>query len=118
MIKPQDYKFTEKTANSFKVNFTLNEDLFYLQGHFPTQKLLPGVVQLGYVVDFCKELLNLDLGQNIPVIKFVSPIVPHDSVELNVEYNPDKSSVKFAYTIHLEDGTVKDASNGRLKLNA
>ncbi|MCI6449645.1 MAG: hypothetical protein SPK02_00280 [Succinivibrio sp.] len=114
MIKPKAYKTEIIDKNTAKVSFKLDDDLFYLKGHFEVQPLLPGVVQVGYVVDFAKELLNLDVITNFQVIKFLSPIIPEDTVELTLKYNETKQSLDFEYYLKNQE---KVASKGKAKVS-
>jgi len=113
MIKPNDYEVKRIDENSFEVNMNVNPDLFYFKGHFEEQPILPGVVQLGWIYDFCKEILNLDLSGNIPTIKFTAPILPKDNIVLKVVHNTAKNNVTFEYDIQ---NTKSKASSGRIKL--
>lgn len=113
MIKTKEYEIKRIDENSFEVTIKVNPDLFYFKGHFEEQPILPGVVQLGWVHDFCKEVLNLELSGNIPTIKFTAPILPKDEIVLKVVHNPLKNYVNFEYDIL---NTMSKASSGRIKL--
>lgn len=113
MIKPKDYEVRRVDENSFVVSIKVNPDLFYFKGHFKEQPVLPGVVQLGWVYDFCSEILHLKLTGNIPTIKFTAPILPEDIIFLKVKHNAEKNNVTFEYDI---ENTQAKASSGRIKL--
>ena len=114
MIKPKAYITEIIDKNTAKVSFKLDADLFYLKGHFEVQALLPGVVQVGYVVEFSKELLNLDVITNFQVIKFLNPIIPEDTVELTLKYNETKQALDFEYYLKNQE---KVASKGKAKVS-
>ena len=113
MIKTKEYEIKRIDENSFEVTIKVNPDLFYFKGHFEEQPILPGVVQLGWVYDFCKDVLNLELSGNIPTIKFTAPILPKDEIVLKVVHNSLKNYVNFEYDIL---NTMSKASSGRIKL--
>ncbi len=68
----------------------------------------------GYVVDFAKELLNLDVITNFQVIKFLNPIIPEDTVELTLKYNETKQALDFEYYLKNQE---KVASKGKAKVS-
>ena len=109
MIKPKAYKTEIIDKNTAKVSFKLDADLFYLKGHFEVQALLPGVVQVGYVVEFAKDVLT-----NFQVIKFLNPIIPEDTVELTLKYNETKQALDFEYYLKNQE---KVASKGKAKVS-
>ena len=90
----------------------INPDLFYMEGHFDVQKVLPGVVQLGWALEFAEEIFNIKSAGETPVVKFTSPIIPHDRVKLTLEYLPEKKRVSFTYVITSQDNAK--ASAGKL----
>jgi GT2 family glycosyltransferase len=90
------------------------EDLEYLAGHFPGFPVVPGVAQIGWVVDFACELLGRSIAvQGIEALKFKRLLRPADVVHLRVELSPDRSALDFRFW---DDGGV--VSSGRLRLLA
>lgn len=73
-------------------------NLAYFEGHFKGMPLVPGVVQLNWVVGFAKTDLGLQgsISQG-DQIKFTNFMKPNDDVSLSLKYNPEKSSLSFSY---------------------
>ena len=90
------------------------EDLEYLAGHFPGFPVVPGVAQLGWVVEAARELLGRPTSvQGIEALKFKRLLRPADVVHLRVELSADRNALDFRFW---DDGGV--VSSGRLRLVA
>lgn len=71
-------------------NVTANEEFF--QGHFPEAAMMPGVLMVEALAQACGVLAKLlDFEQELAVlltidgVKFRKPVIPGDTLELNVE---------------------------------
>ncbi len=113
MIKPEHVEIIQKSSLELEVRFRLEESLFYLQGHFEKKKLLPGVVQVGYAIEYAREYLTESITCDIPRIKFTSPILPSDEVLLTLKINPEHKYLEFEYYLL---NINKSASTGRIKI--
>ncbi len=113
MIKPEHAEIIKKSPEELLVRFKVDESLFYLKGHFEKQKILPGVVQIGYAIQYARDCLKYNISCDIPHIKFSSPILPDDEVLLALKINPQKNYLEFCYTLINLD---KTASKGRIKI--
>lgn len=101
------------TDNQVVLQFQLPSDLFWFQGHFPEQAILPGVTQIHFVMHYAKTLLNIDLPfKGMDVIKFQRPIFPNETVELTIQWSPDNHKLNFQYQCN---GIT--ASSGRIALS-
>lgn len=72
-------------------------------GHFPSQPVLPGVLQVHWAVRLA--MLSYSFLQNqeaeftqLRGIKFNTVVLPDQQLQLDLRLNPDKSSVKFNYS--------------------
>lgn len=102
----------ETGAFTVKLKFPATSDFY--DGHFPTFKLLPAVVQVDMVVKLAHALLEVPKNlQKIQRTKFASPIFPDVPVNLSVTYNTERCKLSFAYT----DDAGKSLSSGTLTLN-
>lgn len=86
------------------------DDLVYAEGHFPDFPLVPGVVQVDWVIQLLDEYnegsVELD---GIDVLKFNKMLRPGDRTTLRVEWDTESTPVKFTYS---SAGT--NVSTGRL----
>lgn len=80
------------------ISLHVPEQLSWFEGHFPEQKVLPGVVQLDWAGKFAKALYpNLGAFRQVSNIKFKTVVFPSMDLNLELEHNPDKGNVKFHF---------------------
>lgn len=92
--------------------FKLAPDCVYLQGHFPSAPILPGVAQLEWVIQLAAEYWSTPTSiQRVEVLKFNDMILPDATVELLIERKRE-DCITFKYS----DGD-KALSSGRLVFN-
>lgn len=83
-----------------EASFTLfvPHQLRYFNGHFPGNAVLPGVVQLSWVLHFAQQTFQkLGIFQRLEVIKFQQVIRPGDTVRLKVRWDPHKYYLQFVF---------------------
>ncbi|MFC4701784.1 3-hydroxyacyl-ACP dehydratase FabZ family protein [Glaciecola siphonariae] len=74
------------------------EDLSWFDGHFPEQKVLPGVVQIDWAGKFSKALLlNSERFSQLTNVKFKSMVMPNTQMSLELTYLPEKHLIKFHF---------------------
>ncbi len=112
MIKPKFFTTIKLSDNKAEIDMVINPDLFYFEGHFDAQSVLPGVVQIGWAQEFAQEIFKIESAGASPAVKFTSPILPNDRVKLTLEYMPDKKRLAFDYIITSKDN--EKASQGKL----
>ena len=91
-------------------------DLLWFRGHFPTLPILPGVAQLDWVLHY--GLTRLAPGKSfasIENIKFQQPVPPDAQLELQLQWQPEKSLLSFHYTL-LHGAQRAVASSGKIRL--
>ena len=117
-------RFAEKTekleANDESLHVTLDlpADLIWFQGHFPVCALLPGVVQLQWVLNYATRWLGPVKLREVPSTKFVRPIRPGETLQLSItkeRVNDTDLSLRFEYRVIEQDHSVQ-ASLGRLNV--
>jgi len=87
------------------------EDLEYLSGHFPGFPVVPGVAQIGWVLDAAREVLAGPATlRAVEALKFKRLLRPADVVRLRVELSADQRTADFRLW---DDGGV--VSSGRLR---
>jgi 3-hydroxymyristoyl/3-hydroxydecanoyl-(acyl carrier protein) dehydratase len=74
------------------------DELFYLQGHFPEQAVLPGVVQIHWAIKLAKLRLGLVSSFiGIDGLKFHRIIQPQTPLKLTIEQSDDCGKLSFSY---------------------
>lgn len=84
-----------------------DEGSFYFDGHFANFPLVPGFVEISFVVELAKKHLNLGENFNIESVKFISFLRPFSAVEVQMERKNNK-----IYFQILSD--KKECANGRI----
>ena len=98
--------------NGVVLTLRIDEDIAYFEGHFSTFKLLPGVTQIHWAVDYGQEFLATPpIFKGMEVIKFFKPITPGSTVELTLTWKPEKQKLLFAY-----NSAEGKHSSGRIRL--
>jgi len=89
---------TKIENNSATFHLEVPEELAYLEGHFSEMAVVPGIVQLHWVVNFVKKIWGIP-GELIEAnqIKFSKLMHPKDSVDLKIEHDFKKSLIKYSY---------------------
>ena len=85
----------------------IDEGSFYFDGHFADFPLVPGFVELSFVVELAKKHLNLGKNFHIESVKFISFLRPFSEVEVQME----RKNHKIYFHI-LSD--KKECANGRI----
>jgi len=75
----------------------IKPQLTYFEGHFPSQPVLPGVVQIHWAAELSKLIFKLDGFSTLQGLKFNSMILPDTLVTLALTFNQEKNHVKFKY---------------------
>ena len=93
-------KDTKISDSELSMRIFIPKDIEYFEGHFEGFHLLPGVVQIAWVVEFAKSYLKLDgrlKFKGLENVKFVRPIFPETEVELNIKFESVKKVLSFEY---------------------
>lgn len=106
------------TDSTFSVSLALPEDLVWFEGHFPKKALLPGVVQLRWVLYYASLWLGKVNLREIVTMKFVRPVLPLEALQLRLTkgaVRDDLLTLQFEYVV--TNGTeATTVSLGRLKV--
>lgn len=98
-------------GNRVSIALTVRSTSVYFDGHFPSFKLLPGVVQFDLAMRLGAE--HLGIGQKIKTItrvKFRKPIQPDILIALDLEYFAEASKLNFSYSDKLTKAVYSSGS--------
>ena len=96
MPAPQWLSRTELEAH---VQLQVVPELRVLEGHFPQAKLIPGVAQLHWAVTLARQAFDIPgVYARAEVVKFQQPILPGDTVEVQLKRIIEKDAIQFAFT--------------------
>ena len=77
---------------------TVPEELYFLQGHFPQQPILPGVVQIHWAIKLAVARLGIEPRfKGIEALKFHRVIKPLMPLKLTLEQAENTGKLHFSY---------------------
>jgi len=104
----------QRDGSRLEVSLHFPADSVFFDGHFPSFRLLPAVVQVDWVMRLVRRHLGITENlQEILRLKFSRPILPEAPLRVEIQFEPEKDQIQFRY-LHRETGEV--LSTGRLKL--
>ena len=93
--KPRS-RLLEKSAQRAIFELTAPSNLLYFDGHFPGQPILPGVVQLDWVIRLGQECFDLPAGfRAVHGLKFRRVIPPDMPFTLELDHRPGAAALDF-----------------------
>lgn len=97
-VVPQPH-WLERSATQAVAELHIQPQLRVLEGHFPGATLVPGVAQLHWVVSLGQQAFGLESSfADAQVLKFQQPILPGDTVRLQLQWQAEKGCLQFALT--------------------
>jgi hypothetical protein len=88
----------ERDASRVLLSLTVPASLYYFEGHFPEAPILPGVVQVDWVIAQGREYFALAPSFcGINALKFQQVILPDAPVLLELVHDPVKGALQFRY---------------------
>lgn len=90
---------SRQTDNQLQLSLKVGENLACFPGHFPGFPILPGAVQLDWVMQLGRQFLKFP-GEfaGMEQIKFQSPIRPGSVVSLILNFEAEKNRLGFSYS--------------------
>ena len=81
-----------------ELTLKIDESITWLEGHFPGQPILPGVVQTHWAMEFGCKLFDPD-GEfrHIDNLKFHNVVLPGIQLTLSLHFLADKDAIRFSY---------------------
>ena len=87
-----------KTDSCFVADLTFLKDSQYFNGHFPNHPVLPGVIQMHFVLLLIKQYFNKEMNDyHIVKLKFSNIILPDTLVHFELK-RIDENEFAFEYT--------------------
>ena len=94
-----------------RLRLRVSPDCPYLEGHFPNQPVLPGVVQVFWADHFARELLGVSAAfRGMQALKFKNLVLPGMEVALTLGYSSMSGRLEFHF-----ESTAGQHSQGRLE---
>src|SRR5712691_10262783 len=88
----------KRADNRVELSLAIPRDLVYFRGHFPAFAVLPGVVQVHWVMNYSRRYFNLgDTSARALLIKFRRLIRPGDQLLLALSYQSIRNQIDFSY---------------------
>jgi len=88
----------ERTPDGVRLRFVVSPASRYFDGHFPGCALLPGVVQIGWAVEFARlEIPLTGRFRALAAVKFTRVITPGSAVSLHLSGSADRRELTFEY---------------------
>ena len=92
-------QWLSRTETEARVQLQVVPELRVLDGHFPEAKLIPGVAQLHWAVTLARQAFDIPgVYARAEVVKFQQPILPGDTVEVQLKRIVEKDAIQFAFT--------------------
>jgi 3-hydroxymyristoyl/3-hydroxydecanoyl-(acyl carrier protein) dehydratase len=105
-----------KDAERAVFELTVPRDLLYFDGHFASVPILPGVVQVDWVILYGRQCFDLPpVFRGLHALKFHRVIPPESPFTLELVHEPAKSCLSFNITSpagHHASGRVLFGENG------
>jgi 3-hydroxyacyl-[acyl-carrier-protein] dehydratase len=95
------------TDSLLKSTFMFPEEFIGFQGHFPTNKVLPGACQIQCVLSTIEKSLDRRVAlKEIMLAKYITPVFPEDTVICTVSGIEDTDS-DFVYKASISKDSKK-----------
>ncbi|WP_339515924.1 AMP-binding protein [Pseudomonas sp. RL_15y_Pfl2_60] len=104
LAAPRTTQITPETItennNEFLLTLRVPVDLAHFSGHFANTPVVPGVVQIDWVMGLSRQLLKTlpPRFAGMEVLKFQQLMRPGDAIELSLRFDTNRGKLYFAFT--------------------
>ncbi|MDF7680449.1 hydroxymyristoyl-ACP dehydratase [Enterobacteriaceae bacterium ESL0689] len=115
-MRPHEIERHQVQPQVMEICLYIDPTLFWFNGHFAIQPLLPGVAQLDWVMHYATTLLAPGWHfHSIQNVKFQAPLLPGTTTTLHLTWQETSQVLAFSYQRH--DGDERHtASSGKIRL--
>ncbi|MBB6093390.1 3-hydroxymyristoyl/3-hydroxydecanoyl-(acyl carrier protein) dehydratase [Povalibacter uvarum] len=100
MLRIPEIGRVQRTDTGVRLDFAVPASLEYFEGHFPGCALLPGVVQIGWAIEFARQHIPFDASfRSLAGVKFTRVIQPGASITLLLSFDRDRNELTFEYQV-------------------
>src|SRR4051812_21629910 len=97
MLLP-DFEALERSNDHVNLSFAVPANHAYFQGHFADCPVLPGVVQVGWAIEFARRLIPFaGRFRSLAAVKFMKVIQPEMTIALRLMANTGRRELSFEY---------------------
>lgn len=88
----------QSSATTLQLKLKLPGELKYFDGHFDDYPILPGVIQLGWAIEFARDEFSLSAAvERIDALKFFRVLTAGEEVTLELAFERTKDRLSFKY---------------------
>jgi len=90
----------EREKDHLNLRFVVRETNPYFEGHFAGCPVLPGVVQVGWAIEFARQHIPFSARfRALVAVKFMRVIQPNDEVTLRLAAHANLRELSFEYCL-------------------
>jgi 3-hydroxymyristoyl/3-hydroxydecanoyl-(acyl carrier protein) dehydratase len=106
-----DVLATRSSPAGFQIDLRVPPDLACFPGHFKQAPLLPGVVQLSWVLALAHACFSLPSRvTQVAALKFMRAVMPGATLSLDLSFNGARRELSFCF----RDSGGRECSSGRI----
>jgi acyl-CoA synthetase (AMP-forming)/AMP-acid ligase II/3-hydroxymyristoyl/3-hydroxydecanoyl-(acyl carrier protein) dehydratase len=92
------FEIVERSADAVQLVARIEPDLVWFEGHFPEQKILPGISQVHMAVLLAGELLGFSPSSSaMNRVKFKDLVRPGDALDLSLQADRERGRLTFRW---------------------